>query len=220
MELEDRDGKLYSEVYNNNGMFMVDITYISKIKLTPEEEQKLIDAGLLATMKDMNIIKKKMFKEWFENKLTIGGFPHKVNKHFDYLDYDVVINVSDEWYPCSYSDVYWFPMNEVKKDIGLNSIYGAMVILDYAEKANMSVYLHCHMGVNRSEIVRAAYYFMRSGNHLVTNKGGALNVLVDACNRGYLPPKDEVEKFLGKIAIYSKNMQGGILDMCKIESLK
>jgi hypothetical protein len=166
------------------------------------------------------------FKEWFEKKLTVGGFPYKVNQRFEAKDYDIVINVSDEWYlvyeqmirEC-FTSHYWFPMNESKKDIGLNSIYGAMVILRFAENRNLSVYLHCHAGVNRSEIVRAAYYFMRTNKQIETQQGTYINKLVAACSRGYLPPKAEMESFLGHVASNIKNMQGGILDVCKIESI-
>lgn len=169
----------------------------------------------------------KNFKEWFENNLTVGAFPYKQNPNFIASDYDIVINVSDEWYldvelqirEC-YTSYYWFPMNEAKKDIGLNSIYGAMIILAYAEKQNLNVYLHCHAGVNRSEIVRSCYYFMRTNQQLEQNGSGHINMLLSACARGYLPERTEMESYLGKIASYTKSMRGGVLDMCKIESIR
>jgi hypothetical protein len=166
------------------------------------------------------------FQEWFDKKLIVGAFPYKVNTRFDTDGIDIVINVSDEWYLTFENMIaekfiknYWFPMNECKKDIGLNSIYGAMVILDLAEKMNLTVYLHCHAGVNRSQIVRAAYFFMRTNRQLKTDRQGFINQMVAACSRGYLPPKAEMESFLGNVASNIKNMQGGILDLSKINAV-
>ena len=166
------------------------------------------------------------FLEWFEKKLIVGAFPVKVNKRFNPDDFDIVVNVSDEWYfdieqelREKFIHTYWFPMNECKRDIGLNSIYGAMVILSRAEQRNLSVYLHCHAGCNRSRVVQAAYYFMRTNHQLETDRGGFVNMMVAACSRGYLPPKAEMEGFLGNVASNLKNMQGGILDICKVNTI-
>jgi hypothetical protein len=168
----------------------------------------------------------KKFKDWFENNLTVGAFPYRQNPKFEASEYDIVINVSDEWYIDtemqlreSFINTYWFPMNEAKKDIGLNSIYGAMVILQFAEQRNLRVYLHCHAGVNRSEIARAAYYFMRTNKQIETQSGTYINKLIAACSCGYLPPKAEMESFLGKVASLTKRMSGGILDMSKIDTI-
>lgn len=173
------------------------------------------------------------FIEWFENKLVVGMFPFNQDKHFDASKYDIVINVSDEFYPDverklkdAKCDIYWFPMNEKKRDIGLNSIYGAMVILYEAEKQNKSVYLHCHSGKNRSPSVSFAYYFMRTGQQINMPRSGYINMLVANCGRGYLPPKAETESFLTNI---QKNLdereefkarEGGVLDNCKIDSIR
>lgn len=170
------------------------------------------------------------FKEWFDKKLTIGSFPIMNNENFNSKDYDVIINVSDEYYLTivgdlkhqnNLCDTHWFPMNEVKKDIGLNSIYGAMVVLYAAEQGGEKVYLHCHAGVNRSRSVQAAYYFMRTGEHLEVNTNGYINRLVAICHRGYLPPKKEMEKFLNTLSHKLKdNLKiGGVLDTCKIEAI-
>lgn len=166
------------------------------------------------------------FRDWFNQKLVVGAFPIKQNTLFNPDDYDIVINVSDEWYPDiemqlreRFIQTFWFPMNECKYDIGLNSIYAAMVILNRAEQRNLSVYLHCHAGVNRSQIIRSAYYFMRTGKQLEEDCGNFINMMVAACNRGYLPPKVEMESFLNQIAINKNNMQGGILDIYKLKSI-
>jgi len=168
------------------------------------------------------------FTEWFEKKLIVGMFPITQNEHFEPSKYDVIINVSDEFYleverklKGAGCDTYWFPMNECRRDIGLNSIYGAMVIIYEAEKQNKTVYLHCHAGANRSPSVWAAYHYMRTGKHIEKIRGGYINMLVANCGRGYLPPKAEMETFLTGIQKnLDEQMQGGILDMCKIENIK
>lgn len=171
------------------------------------------------------------FKEWFENKLTVGAFPILVNKDF-VTEYNYVINVSDEFYALVHNSIlygkcktFWFPMNEKKRDIGLNSIYGAMIILLQAEKENASVYLHCHSGRNRSRLVKACYYYMRTGEQISDpskDKEGKedekyLNRLHRASTRGYIPPMTEMEEFLRNIKnnLAQKGMNDRILDDCK-----
>lgn len=163
------------------------------------------------------------FKEWFDKKLTVGAFPVLVNEGFKFYECDNIINVSDEYYPHIVAHflsenikTFWFPMNEKRRDIGLNSIYGAMVILRHAEEANESVYLHCHSGRNRSRIIQACYHFMRSGGHLKDGNEKYVNRLYRASIRGYLPPMAEMEEFLRNIGHKITKMKGGILDDCKI----
>ena len=171
------------------------------------------------------------FKEWFSGKLVVGSFPF-MNNEINPFDYDYVINVSDEYYHNHHIPLivancktFWFPMNEARKDAGLNSIYGAMCIIRIAEKENKTVYLHCHAGINRSQTVRAAYYLMRTGEQLQSNDNGYINKLVAMCNRGYLPPKTEMEKFLIQLGkqldgnLISSELMGGLLDDCKIETI-
>lgn len=86
--------------------------------------------------------------DWIEEKLKIGGFPIKVNFTFNPDEFDYIINVSDEFYVNIHnSKTFWFPMNEVTNDMGINSLYGALYIMFIAEKENKSVYLHCHAGI-------------------------------------------------------------------------
>ena len=164
------------------------------------------------------------FKQWFAEKVHVGQFPIKQNEHFDATKYDIIINVSDEFYLDVEQHLkdkgcrtYWFPMNECKKDIGLNSIYGAMVILFEAERLGNAVYLHCHAGINRSVSVACAYHYMRTGEHLERIRGGFINMLVANCGRGYLPPKSELEQFLSKLnKMLVQGMEDGTLDGCKL----
>ena len=72
------------------------------------------------------------FTNWYKNKLTVGAFPYRQNPKFDATLYDIVINVSDEWYidtemqiKEAYVNTYWFPMNECKKDIGIGPLSSA-----------------------------------------------------------------------------------------------
>lgn len=169
------------------------------------------------------------FKEWFEKKLTVGAFPYKVNVAFEVAKYDYVINVSDEYYP----DValgldrrgckqFWFPMSEFKKDMGLNSIYGAMVTMWLAEETGAAVYLHCHSGNNRSWTVAAAYYYFRTGEHLdKSTRRGHVNKLHQNCAEHMLPEIREMEAFLTHVRedLNKDNMKAGILTLAKVNAI-
>jgi Dual specificity phosphatase, catalytic domain len=165
-------------------------------------------------------------KDFLINNIKIGSYPYQFDSFFDASKYDIIINVSDEYNfnvenrlnkeGCK---TYWFPMNECKKDIGLNSIFAALTILYQAEKQNKKVYLHCHAGVNRSPTVFSAYFFMRSGKHLIENEGGYINRLVANCNRGYLPSKTEMEQFLVELNNRLNDGKNGGLDKIKIDTI-
>lgn len=182
------------------------------------------------------------FKEWFDKNLVVGAFPIMNNPQFDPKEWDYCINVSDEHYfnieeiinekGCK---TYWFPMNECRKDNGVNSIYGAMIILYYAEQNNKRVYLHCHAGIHRSQLVRCCYYFLRTGHQLDNNWSSFINQLLADCTRGYLPPKSEMEDLLSHLGQKIKDLKfnldlsnkllivsdfGGLLDDCKIHAVR
>lgn len=133
------------------------------------------------------------FKDWFDRKLVVGKMP---DDDFNYDKYDYMINVSCEYVPYRPNLAFWFPMNECKRDIGLNSLYGALCILNRAYESDKSVYLHCHAGINRSQSVRAAFYYMKTGSHFDFEYGSFKNTLIKNCAYGYLPPLNEAEDFL------------------------
>lgn len=163
------------------------------------------------------------FESWFSTRLTIGAFPYMVNKAFNQNKYELVINVSDEYYGISPSEPYfWFPMNEWKRDMGLNSIYGAIIVLEHAEQRGWNVYLHCHMGSNRSWTVAAAYYYFRTGRHLDRpTSRGHINKMHQNCADGYLPPLREMEAWITCIREDLKDgrMKAGILGLAKVNAL-
>lgn len=165
------------------------------------------------------------FQSWFENYLTVGCIPHKASD-FCAANYRYIINVSDEYYPERVSDrreYFWFPMSEQKRDMGLNSIYGAIYILSLAEANRDSVYLHCHSGNNRSWTVACAYYFFRTGEHLIrpVKSGPHENKLLANCARAYLPPRAEMEALLIEFRNdLSTGMKPGVLTMAKIKAIK
>jgi hypothetical protein len=168
------------------------------------------------------------FRQWYDKKLKVGGYPFKVEEDFDPSGFSTIINVSDEWHPDIYyrlkqtgMDCHWFAMNERKKDAGVNSIFSAMCILYECERNQRKTYLHCHAGANRSRAVEAAYYFMRTGSHLKQQTGTFMNRLLAMCARGYLPPKAEMEKFLTMLGnnLKKNELTGGSLEEIKISSL-
>lgn len=194
---------------------------------------------------------KEWFNKWFNKNLIVGPFPtiecqEQIIKN---KEIDIVINVSDihnvqyvENFNQTKIQYYWFPMNELKKDIGLNSIWAAMNILWHAEKNNRKVYLHCLKGINRSQTVADAYYFLRMSEHLQIltsytmqnneKNEGYINTLIKNCCLGYLPKKSEMENFLietSKFLLHKSNaliknfesgeIIGGCLDYCKIDTI-
>ena len=173
----------------------------------------------------------KKFNDWLGQNLTVGPYPYKQNQWFQAKKYDIIINVSDEFYDIVESQqrecglkTFWFPMNEAMRDVGLNSIYGAMVILFNAERNNKRVYLHCHAGLNRSPTIKAAYHYLRTGAHLKEERDNFMNRLCAACSRGYLPPLAETERFLSSLGKQLESMKGepmgGLLDHIKLETIR
>lgn len=172
------------------------------------------------------------FKDWFDKKLIVAPFPTEKQMEEIYQDVDIIINMSDEFYFDYVMKIqktksyFWFPMNERRRDIGLNSIFGALNVIYDAELRNKKVLLHCHSGRNRSRMTMNAYYFIRTGEHLKDGDEKYLNRLHRASLRGYLPPMKELEKFLKACNGYFKTERafnaessGGDLDRCKMDSI-
>jgi hypothetical protein len=161
------------------------------------------------------------FQEWFDKKLKVSRYP--IPDEIKKSGAKYVINVSCEYISscqkvCMDNDIkyFWFPMDEVSGDIGLNSIFGALQILWIAEQERAGVILHCHAGANRSPTVMEAYYFMRTKKHFVReisaeskerfekmfpdskNSERQNNRLLNNIEAGHLPSKNKMESFLKK----------------------
>lgn len=111
---------------------------------------------------------------WINSSLKISCYPTLTDfsKIGMYGQYDVVINVSDEFH-FDYSsavrgtgkDYYWFPMGEMSSDMGMSSLFGSLVVLYKAFNGGKKVILHCHAGSNRSPTVANAFIFMMTMEH-------------------------------------------------------
>jgi hypothetical protein len=161
------------------------------------------------------------FQDWFDTKLKVTRYP--LPEEIKKSEVKYVINVSCEYISscqkvCMDNGIkyFWFPMDEISGDIGVNSIFGALQILWIAEKEKASVLLHCHAGANRSPTVMEAYYFMRTKKHLVRETKAETkeflkkmfpdfkpsdfknNRLLNNIDMGHLPSKFKMETFLKK----------------------
>lgn len=152
---------------------------------------------------------KPEIKDWISNKLKVVGYPvlnEVKNDAGKYKDYDVFINVSDEFWMDYQKEFWsigkqnhWLPMCENSTDIGLSSIFGALQIMYQAYERDLSVLLHCHAGINRSQTVRAAFYYMMLGEHIHVEKLiGSTNMLKANCKAGNLPDISKMELWLLK----------------------
>lgn len=170
------------------------------------------------------------YKVWKDRSLRVSRKPEASifadGEPFETIE--VVINVSDEKDFDLERELanmgvrsYWFPMNEIKKDIGLNSLYGAMCVLYYCEEECLDVLVHCAAGTNRSPLVVQAYHLMRTGSQVLENIDGGKwdNRLIRACVQGYLPPQKELEAFLKELMQHlntkGHKKVGGSLDKIK-----
>lgn len=150
------------------------------------------------------------FSEWYASKLKVVGYPvltEVTAEKGKYKDYDVFINVSDEYWMDYVKEFWklgkqnhWFPMGEMHNDIGLVSIFGALWVMYQSYERNLSVLLHCHAGINRSQTVRACFHYMMSGEHLPIEKEGrfikADNMLEYNCKGCHLPEMSKMELWL------------------------
>lgn len=112
-------------------------------------------------------------------KPFIGGYmngypalPHEgLSRQIEEEGFDLIINVSDNpMWPnvTAYAQLgvqyFWFPMGDCV-ELGLQSIYGALLVLHQAELQGKKVLLHCAAAVSRSQTVWDCYVFMRTGVH-------------------------------------------------------
>ena len=196
---------------------------------------------------------KKSFSSWFSENLTVGRFPlpgevsrlpyasHLVNVSDEYIHYNATAALRRGVY------AHWFPLNECVGHLGLNSIFAALCVLHQAESDDASVLLHCHAGANRSPLIQAAYYFLRTGRHLedchkvgsvlvlAKEKGNEVsfeqavsngtepipNMLQINCASNLLPPLGLMEKFLKLLGTKLEELEpthrGGLLTQLKTE---
>lgn len=170
---------------------------------------------------------KQRFSDWFNEKLLVRGYPiiEEIEVGGKYSQYEVFVNVSDELY-FDYAtairqlgkDYYWFPMGENTKDMGINSMFGALQVLHSAYKANKHAFLHCHAGANRSPTVKSAFYFMITGEH--EKDGRFTNTLKLNAGR-HLPELPKIENWLHKCREAFDNPEkfiGGMYDWTLMES--
>jgi protein-tyrosine phosphatase len=150
------------------------------------------------------------FSEWYANKLKVVGYPvltEVTAEKGKYKDFDVFINVSDEYWMDYVNEFWkngkqnhWFPMGEMHNDIGLPSIFGALCVMYQATERNLSVLLHCHAGINRSQTVKACFHYLMTGEHLPIEKKGrfikADNMLQYNCEQKHLPELSKMELWL------------------------
>lgn len=161
------------------------------------------------------------FKEWFENKLVVGGYPaiNEIEEGGRLNHIDIFVNVSDEFilpYHEEFTKIgktnLWFPMNEAFGNIGLHSMFGALQVLFYAYKNNKSVYLHCHAGINRSPTIQCAFYYLMTAEHLEAKFGNRMKQNIKG---GHLPSIETMELWLKKVKICFEEPEkflGGMLD--------
>ncbi len=214
------------------------MNYLSKLGLLFINLKNFLYFLSIIKVKNKNEIKD--FKLWWKNNLTIGKMVETDNLATLPQEIKTIINVCD-FSSLKHSETclnlsikyFWFPMSELKKDIGINSIYAALRILYDCYKQNEFVYLHCWSGCNRSQLVSACFYWMMTGEDLERPTYGARNDqdtdnLIPAqyknrlhynCIRGTIPPEKEMKEFL----LYLKGVfengyfetKIGLIDHCK-----
>jgi hypothetical protein len=162
------------------------------------------------------------FIDWFASSVRVGGYPNpkEVDPDGRLFSYEVFVNVSDEYSPEIAGQItgagkqsHWFPLGEAW-GLCLSSIYGALNIIYQAEKRGQRVYVHCHAGINRSQTVADAYYYMRSGQHRprVWAEGDTRNALQRNIDNNVLPNAFTVEGWLKQMNYAVARPMGGWMD--------
>ncbi len=165
-------------------------------------------------------------EEYLQSKIKVVGYPMIGEFEKEYKDFDVIINVSDEYY-CDYGrkvmtlgkEYHWLPMGESEKDMGINSIFAALYVMYQSYLRGHAVLLHCHAGANRSPTVQACFYFMMTDNHIEEKrdeKGFIRDGNMLSYNAGkHLPDIAWIENWLRKCRYAFDNPQcfiGGLFD--------
>lgn len=153
----------------------------------------------------------QLFKDWLNNSLFIAPHPSFKQDGIELVCLcDIVLNVSDlmdfklnKKLTALGVQTFWFPFGE-SFGFPLENIFGAMMVLWYAEQQNKRVFLHCIAGRNRSVAVADCYYFLRSGEHRADNSPNILygknkdNQLLQNIYDNQLPGIFRMEQFLEK----------------------
>ncbi|MBR2064490.1 MAG: dual specificity protein phosphatase family protein [Bacteroidales bacterium] len=94
----------------------------------------------------------------------------------------------------------WFPLTEEAADMGYRAILEAVrEMIDYAEK-DKRIIVHCDFGNNRSRTVIEAFHFAIMRYHLDDEYKGFQNHLIYNSKSGHLPPMNQIEEDLIRIA--------------------
>ncbi len=169
-------------------------------------------------------------KDWIKDHIIVTGFPNSKEIRSDgiYSDCNVFINVSDEFYLGNSEEImkegklnYWFPMGESGSSMGLNSIYGALNVIYEVHKWNpeWKILVHCQAGRNRSPLIKSAFHYMMTNEHLPIK--AIDNRLITNCNNNHLPSLEKIEKFLiksKKAFDHPEKFFGGMFDWIMNES--
>lgn len=164
------------------------------------------------------------FEIWFRDNLKISAYPADLLQSRS-KEYDVVINVSDEFYMFHQEDLsmkgyscYWFPLGQSSRDMGVVSIFGALHVLYRSYLQNKKVRLHCRKGGNRSQTVRVAFYYMVQSKHFELD--GYRNKLIQNCQENHLPEVGKMERWLKRCKVAFDNwneFKGNMLDWTFLE---
>ncbi len=160
------------------------------------------------------------FEIWFRDYLKISGYPFELLSKKEKQEFDVVINVSDEFYynenevlsKQGYVCLY-FPLAQSSRDMGVVSLFGALTALYQCYFRNKRVLLHCRKGGNRSQMVRAAFYYMMKAKHFELD--GYRNMLLHNCQTNHLPDVGKMENWLKRCRVAFDNsgaFKGNMLD--------
>jgi len=168
----------------------------------------------------------KDMQSFIENNIIVDRFPvsKEIKEGGKYADCQVVINVSDEFYLGNSEEImkegklnYYFPMGESGDLMGMNSIYGALHVLHqiYTWNPDWKVLIHCQAGRNRSPVIKHAFNYMMTGEHIPENR------LLYNCEKKHLPEIAKMELFLVKCKDafdHPEKFFGGMFDWVMRES--